>query len=117
MSFNIIVKNYQHYNRALGKYISTKKQYNEELRQQGFVSFEEGCKLAEKKSKESKWIPSKNCTDMMREVLDKKDKNIVLGQHPRLVDGMRKMGVKFELPDWLSKHYQEGGFNATEERK
>lgn len=110
----IIVKKWEHYNRALGKYISTKKQYFNELRRQGFVPFEEGCRLAEKKSKESKWIPSKTCTDMMREVLDKKDKNIILGQHPKLVEGMKKMGVKFDLPDWLPKHYQEGGFNAVD---
>ena len=105
----IIVKRWEHYNRELGKYISTKKQYFDELKKRGLVTFEEGCQLAEAKQKESKWIPSKDCTNMMREVLDKKDKNIVLGQHPRLVEGMKKLGVKFELPDWLPKHYSEGG--------
>lgn len=108
----IIIKRWEHYNRELGKYISTKKQYYNELKRQGFVPFEEGCRLVEKKQKESKWIPSKDCTDMMREVLDKKDKNITLAHYPKLVEGMRKLGVRFELPDWCPKYYQEkGGFD------
>lgn len=110
----IIVKNYSHYNRTLGKYISTKRQYLNELKRGGYVPFEEGCRLAESK-KEAKYKPSKECVDMMREVLHKNNKKIILGQHPKLVEGMKKLGVSFDTK-WLPKHYQDkGGFeNAVD---
>lgn len=104
---DVIVKNYEHYNRALGKHISTKKQYFDELKRNGYVPYEEGCRLAEKKQQDRKeYKPSKECVEMMRTIMDKKkDKTIVLGQHPKLVDGMKKMGMRFDIPD--PKHYKE----------
>lgn len=93
----IIVKNYQHYNRELGMYINSKRQYFNELARRGLVPYEEGCKLAESKKKTSTWIPSHDLKNMVRELYDKKNKEkIVLGQHPRLVDGMKKLGMKFD---------------------
>lgn len=94
----IIVKNYSHYNRTLGKYIRNKREYYDTLKRRGLVPFEEGQRLAESKNKSATWIPSKDCTDMMRELYDKKKDKIVLGQHPRIVDGMKKMGMTFDVP-------------------
>ncbi len=102
----IIVKRYEHFNRSLGKYISTKKQYNDELKRGGYVPYEEGCRLAENKQKVKTYKPSKECVEMMRTVMDKKkDKTIVLGHYPKLVEGMKKMGMRFDIPD--PKHYKE----------
>jgi hypothetical protein len=98
MSFNIIVRKYEHYNRTLEKYISTKKQYYDELKRRNYVPLEEGQRLAEKKNKEMTWIPSKDCVNMMRELYDKKKEKIVLAQHPRIVEGMEKMGMTFDVP-------------------
>lgn len=116
---NIIVKNYSHYNRALGKYIRTKQEYDYEMKSRGFVSFEEGQRLAESKNKEKKWVPSEKCIGVVSAITQMGDKkgNIVLGNHPRLVKAMEQGGVKFTLPDWCPKHYREGGFNASEDGK
>ena len=104
----IIVKNYEHYNRTLGKYINTKKQYFEELKRGGFVTQEEGNRLAEKHQREKKWKPSQDCIEMIKATKNVADKNgnIVLGRHPKLVDAMKKKGMTFNIPDWLPNHYK-----------
>ena len=111
----IIVKNYQHYNRTLGKYISTKRQYFDELKRRGLVTYEEGCKLAQEKQKESKWIPSKDCVDVMKTLYDTPDrkKTIRLMDYPKIVEKMKEKGVSFDM-DKLPKYYQ-GGFNNDEQ--
>ena len=94
----IVKKGYDHYNRALGKHIRNKRQYNDELKRRGMVSFEEGCRLAESKRKESKWIPSKDCIDMLRDikhVSGNKD-TIVLGQYPKIVEKLKEKGMQFD---------------------
>lgn len=95
----IVVKKWEHFNRELGIYISNKRQYFNELARRGLVPYEEGCKLAESKRKESTWIPSHDLKNMVRELYDKKKEKIVLSQHPRLVDGMKKLGMKFDKGD------------------
>jgi len=112
----IIIKRWAHYNRELGKYISTKKQYFDELKRQGFVPFEEGCRLAEKKQSESKWIPSKDCIDVCKALYNKSDRKklIYLSEYPQIVEKMKEKGMTFDI-DKLPKHYQEkGGFNASD---
>jgi len=44
---NIIVKKYEHFNRAMGKYITSKKHYEKEMAAGGFVPFEKGEQMAE----------------------------------------------------------------------
>ena len=44
----IIVKNYAHYNRALNKFISSKRDYNNEMARQGMIPFEQAKVIAEK---------------------------------------------------------------------
>jgi hypothetical protein len=94
----IVKKSYSHYNKELGKYIRNKREYIDTLKRRGLVPFEEGQRLAEKKNKEMTWIPSKDCVNMMRELYDKKKEKIVLAQHPRIVEGMEKMGMTFDVP-------------------
>ena len=107
---HIIVKNYSHMNHALGKYIKNKSEYDYAMKSGGFVSSEKGHQLAESKRKsmeDKKYTPSKECVAMMNTVLGRKDKRIRLSEHPRLVDGMKKLGVKFDIPDWCPTHYKE----------
>ena len=108
----IIVKNYCHFNRALGKYIKSKSHYDYEMKKQGMVSLEEGNRLAEKYQNEKKWKPSKDCIDMIKTAKNaSKNNTIILGQHPILVDAMKKQGMSFDMSK-LPKHYQpKGGFN------
>jgi len=106
--FNIIVKKYEHYNRAMGKYIRSKRHYYDEMKKGGYVSLEEGNRLAEKHTKEQKWKPSKECIGVMQAIKRGADKNgnIVLGRHPKIVEAMEKKGMTFDMSK-LPKHYQE----------
>ena len=106
---HIIVKKYEHFNRAMGKYIRSKKHYYEEMAKGGYVPSDEGHSLAAAKSKEQKWKPSDKCIDVCREAMTMGDRdgNITLAHHPRLVREMEKTGMTFKLPDWLPKHYQD----------
>jgi hypothetical protein len=113
MSFNIIVKNYEHYNKALGKYITSKRQYDNEMAKQGMVSFEKGDAIA-KKAQTNGHKPY-ILTDKAKQVIncaklsaDRKG-NVKLSD--KLVEGMKEVGVNLvnrNIPD----HYRldMGGF-------
>ena len=104
----IIVKNYEHYNRALGTYIRSKQHYTEEMKKRGFVSLEEGQRLADKHNVEKKWKPSKDCIDVIQAIKNAGDRkrNIVLAHHPKIVEAMQKKGMTFDMSK-LPKHYQD----------
>lgn len=107
---NIIIKNYEHYNRAMGKYISNKRQYDYEMKKGGYVSLDEGRQLAENHEKEKQWKPSEKCINVIQGIKNaSKDGKIVLGNHPKIVKAMEDSGMTFKLPDWLPKHYQDKG--------
>ena len=103
--------NYEGYNRALGKYISTKRQYENEMQRQGMVSQEKGEELA-RKAKERNQKPyvlgdkTKDLLTYANSIKDRKG-NIKLGD--RAIDAMKKMGMKFERPNVSGS----GGFYAT----
>ncbi len=115
MALTIISKNYEHYNRAMGKHIRSKRHYQEEMRKGGFVSAEKGNRLAENHEKEQKWKPSKDCVDVIKAIKNAADKNgnIVLGKHPKIVEAMKKKGMTFDV-DKINKHLKdaEGQQNA-----
>lgn len=113
MTFGIIVRNYEHMNHALGKYITSKRHYENEMAKGGFVPFEQGQKMAEAHKKRKEYKPSAKCVEVVKTLLNKKSKDgkITLTQHPRLMKAMKDGGMKFELPDWCPKHYREGGFD------
>lgn len=108
---NIIVKRYEHYNRPMGKYIRSKRHYEEETARGGFVSLEKGKELAEKHKRDHYKPydkPSDKAMGLIRSVADmrpNKDGKIKL--YDRQVDAMKKMGVSFD-PKFIPKG--EGGF-------
>ena len=119
IDMNIIVKKYEHYNRSMGKYIRSKKHYQEEMAKGGYVPAEEGHRMAERVEKERKWNPSKKCVDICRETMSMGDAkgNITLGKHPRLVKAMESAGMSFKVPSWLPTHYDNipvGGFKDVD---
>jgi type III secretory pathway component EscV len=113
---NIIVRNYEHYNRTLGKYISSKASYEKEMARQGMVSWEVGEQLAEKARKANHKDYdglSKQAMEVCKAAKDQADNKGRLTPSTRLIDGMKKTGVCFELP----KHYRDleiskGGFSG-----
>ncbi len=110
---NIIVREYSGFNRAMGKYITSKRHYEEEMRKGGYLPEEKAFALADKKAEQMnnpKFKLSKKAEDIIRYAGSIKDKkgNVKLGS--RAVDAMKEVGVRFELPDWCPTVYKEGGF-------
>jgi hypothetical protein len=106
----IIVKRYEHYNSALGKYIRTKQEYDYEMKTRGFISQEQGNRLAESKKKEMTWVPSKDVVNMLREIKTQKDKDGNFKPSTRMQEGMKKLGMGKE-PKFMPKGL-EGGFHT-----
>ncbi len=112
MAFNIIVRNYEHVNRALpnwdtpnGKYISSKKQYEEELAKGNFVPFKEV------PSKESKWVPSADLKKTLYQVKEMGDSKGNIKPTEKLVKKMKKMGISF-TPKFMTNDLK-GGIDAA----
>jgi len=105
---NIIIKKYEHYNRAMGKYIRSKSHYKEEMAKGGFISAEEGHRVAEANQKQKKWKPSGECIGVIKAIKNAADKkgNIVLGKHPKIVRAMKERGMSFDMSK-VPKHYQD----------
>ena len=115
MSVGIIVRNYEHYNRALGKYITSKKHYEEEMAKGGFIPFEKAEQMAEiargKNKKEYKSLSEKNMKFIHR-VKDMADRKGNIEISDRYVQGLKEHGVRVDVCyDKLPKAYREGGFD------
>jgi len=104
----IAKKDISHYNRALGKYITTKRQYNEEMKRRGLVSQEKGNALAEKaiERRRKPYKIDKDTEQFLSEVNmgSKKGKVKLSG---RQLEFMEKKGVNFNKPEYKGL---EGGF-------
>ena len=115
----IIVKNYEHYNRAMGKYISSRKQYEQEMAKGGYVPFEDGCQMADIAKERNQKKYDGLSADKMRflnQVKNMADRKGNIPLTDRFVKGLKEHKVIPEKDinyDKLPKHYQEGGFDAT----
>ena len=107
----IIIRRYEHYNSALGKYINSKKEYDYEMKSRGFVPYEKGCQMAESKEKESKWIPSKDLRDKINYIKNKCDDKGNIRHPAELVSLYKQSGISFN-PKFVPKE-KEGGFDAA----
>ncbi len=114
MSLTIICKKYDHFNRALGVQIKSKRHYDEVMKRRGFVSQEEGQRLVEKHNSAMVWKPSKDCIDVIKAIKHAADKkgNVVLGRHPKIVAAMEAKGMTFDIKK-INKHLQEAGATAN----
>ena len=109
---NIIVKNYEHFNTALGnwdspkgKYISSRAHYERELAKQGMIPFEQAEQMKVDTHKPYDGI-SKKAMDVCNAAKGMADKRGNLKVGTRLQKGMESVGVSFDLSR-LPKHYME----------
>ena len=118
MSFGIVIKNYEHINRSFknwdtpkGKYISSKRAYNEAMAREGMVPYEKAQQMVkdcnEKRDKQSYDGLSEKAANLIRSV--HKGKNGKINLSDRQVNKLKEVGVKIELPDWCPKHYSKSG--------
>jgi hypothetical protein len=104
---------YKHFNRALGVQVEGKEHYKHLLNKHGFVPQDMGDRMAaERKDTNKKYDGlSKQAMEVCisaKAMADRKG-NIKAGS--RLIDGMKKAGVDFNMDDRLPSHYQpKGGF-------
>lgn len=102
---NIIIKNYEHYNRSLQKHISSKKDYIDSMKRGGFVSFEKAEQMVEKhRENRAKYEPSKKAEEIIRAASTMQDRKGNIKAGSRLIDGMRDLGLSFKRPpDWIKE--------------
>jgi hypothetical protein len=95
----IIVKNYEHYNRSMGKKITSKNQYNEEMKKGGYVPFEKGQELArqacDNRKKDYDYLSTK-ASEVIKSARNSTDKKGKVHMSDRLIDGMKEVGVNFD---------------------
>lgn len=115
---NIIIKRYDHYNRAMGRWIGSRKEYEKAMVEGGYIPFEKAEQLAEQaRARNTKKYDglSEKTMKFLHGVKDMADKKGNIPITDKFVKGLRENGVKVDINyDKLPKHYQKGGFdNAT----
>lgn len=114
MSVGIVVKQYEGWNRAMGKYITSRKHYEKEMIAGGYVTFKEGQRLAEETQRRMRKPYnelSPKAITLIQSARLSADTKGNLKCSDRLIDGMKEVGVSFN-EQHCPKHYQpEGGFS------
>ena len=113
--FNIIVKKYTHFNRSFkhwdtpkGKLIRSKAHYEEEMKRGGFVGYEEGSRIAEQTYNYNNYKRlSSEAQDVIKAARLQSDRKGNIKPSEKLIDGMKRVGVKFNIPDWCPRHYKD----------
>lgn len=113
---NIIIKNYEHFNRALDKYITSRSHYEKEMVKGGFVSFEKGEQMATKNRTERQKYDGLSPEKMkflyrVKDMADKKG-NIKISEG--FVKGLQEHKVlpkDLNYYNKLPKAYDKGGFD------
>lgn len=104
---------YRHYNRALGCQVQSKEHYKELLEKGGYIAFEEAEHMAESNRKEGKKYDglSDEASQLIADVKATAGKDGKITPTDKLVDGMKKVGVKFDYYNTLPECYQTGGLS------
>ena len=102
---NIIIKNYEHFNRAMGKQITSRAHYEKEMLAGGFVSFEKGEQLAAKKKSEQQGYNGLSPEKMkfLHQVKDMADKKGNIKICDRFVEGLK---TRFFQPSRICDVYK-----------
>jgi len=107
----IIIKEFKpHYNVALGKVVTSQRQYNEEIKRGGYISYEEGCERAKKNQDAHQWNGiSEEGREWVKGVAAKADKKGNVRLSGREVEALKSKGMTDRR---LPEHYRtdKGGF-------
>jgi hypothetical protein len=98
----IVKKDISHYNRILQKYIKTRKQYDDELKKQGMVPYEQGADMAERarQRQHKDYRPTDETRRFLYEVQSGADKNGHVKLSGRQLEYMERIGVNFKRPEF-----------------
>lgn len=113
MSFNIIIRKYEGYNSAMGKYIHSKREYMNEMEKGEYISYEKACQIAESvKNKKKSLELSAKAQEVIKTAYNSKDSKGKVSLGDRTIDAMKEIGVNFYQTN-IPKHYMtdKGGFD------
>lgn len=107
----IVVKRYEHFNRAMGKYITSRQHYEREMAKGGYIPFAEAEKIASKAraERDKPYKLSEKARAVIESAKQSSDRKGQVKLSGNLIRGMKEVGVNWDS-QWLPKHYQGGGF-------
>ena len=102
---NIIIRKYEGYNRAMGKYIKSKRHYEEEMRKGGYVTEEKGRQMAEKRQHElrQEYKLTKKAQSVIENAKNHIRKDGLVHPSDKLIEGMKEVGINYGNLDTLNK--------------
>ena len=108
-------KGYQGYNHALGKYIRSKRHYEDEMKRAGCISKEAADEIVKhKKESRKQYKTSKKAHEILEACKTHTDKKGNVNMPERAVEGLKELGVKFDrnLPErYRNLNVDKGGFS------
>lgn len=108
----IIVKNYSHYNSALGTYVKSKDHYDTLMKKGNYIPYEQS--IDENKNNGNKpYITSKKALEIIKAAKCSKDKEGNVRLSDRTIDAMVSIGAMGKkIPEYmkLPSNYTKGGF-------
>lgn len=107
----IIVKRFEpHYNRALGKVVTSQRQYNDEMKRGGYISHDEcNDRVKSNLEKQSRFSVSDDAVEWMQGVKAKADKKGNVRLSDKEISALKTKGMAVDRR--LPEHYREkGGF-------
>ena len=113
MSFGIIVRKYDGYNSAMGKHITSKKHYQEEMRKGGYISYDKACQNAESvehKRNSTKLELSQKAREIIETAKLSADRKGRVRCGDRIIDAMKDVGVGIQHPQTPKGSPTQGGF-------
>ncbi len=105
----VIIKNYDHYNRAIGKHIRSKDHYDYEMKSNNYITHEEAIERS-KNNGNKEYVLSQNGWDIINSAKNSKDSKGRVKLSDRTIDAMKKIGaVGKKIPDYmkLPSHYNQ----------
>ena len=111
----VIIKNFEpHYNSALGKVITSRRQYDEEIKKGGYISYEEAKEQTEKNLESRRWKGvSEEAREWCKGVAAKAKRDGSVSLSGREIDALKQRNMVMDRR--LPEHYRtdKGGFDAA----
>jgi hypothetical protein len=111
----IIVKNFEHYNRALGTHVKNKDHYDRLMKEGGYVTYEENQERV-KDNGNKPYSLSKKGWEIIHAAKNSKDSKGKVKLSDRTIDAMKEIGVGMQkVPSYMqlpSAYTGKGGFNT-----
>jgi len=93
MSVGVVVKEYSHYNHALGCYVKNKQDYYRKMKEGGFIDADEAHEIARKAKAPKKYKMSDDAGKLIRQARRMSKENKVI-MSSRMIEKIKTLGKK-----------------------